>query len=353
MKYRVRQMDIRSVEQGLLELWQRNLGLEGDPEQRFRWYYRDNPAGEGVSFLLEHGEEGNTTLVGSAGLNVRSFDLAGEEVSAGIMGDFNVDRQHRTLFPAFMMQRAVCGHTRANLGFGYGFPNQAAEPVLLRASCKRLALQSRYVRPLATGDHVLKVVENPLAVAGLSLGADLLLRGFDSARSAPSRLAHRLRWLTDVDGRFDALWQEARRHYPIIGHRSADNLRWRFLQKAEQFEIAAVTHRISGQLAAYAVVQREESVAHLRDLFSSDVQGLDLMLSLLVPSLRSRGCRSISFCFLGSQGIIQLLKLHGFMYREDETDKLMVVHVARQPKEVAETLLDPENWYLTELDEDE
>ena len=88
-------------------------------------------------------------------------------------------------------------------------------------------------------------------------------------------------------------------------------------------------------------------------MFSHNLLGLDNLLGRLIPALRRKDCSSISFSFLGNEQVIQLLRWHGFTYREDETDKLVVVHTARQEAATAAALLDPERWYLTEFDEDD
>ena len=357
MTYSVRQVEALTDDEQLLQLWKRNLELEGDLERRFAWYYIENPAGPGISYVLEHEADGVKQVVGSAGLNLRTFWLNGKAVSAGIMGDFNVDRAHRSLFPAFRLQRAICGHARKEFGFSYGFPNKMAEPVLRRSGFKKLGMHSRYSRPLRSAEYVGKLISNRLAARGISWGADLLMRELDRGRSLPARLLYELQWLPDVDERFDQLWRMSRGTYQIIGNRGADAVRWRYCNKTdEDYDVVAICHRRSDMLMSYAVIQPELSkgVAHLRDCFGKNEQCIDLLLSMLLPQLRDRGFSSVSISFLGPRWFILLLQRHGFFYREDDTDKVVVVDAATKNLGIDEArLLDQERWYLTEFDEDE
>jgi len=358
MSYTVTTPDIRSVEDQLVGQWQKNLASIKSHHHRFRWYYLDNPVGRGVAFVLEYrapDDHQPSSVVGSAGVSQRRFFLRGKPVMAALLGDLNVDLDHRTMMPAIMLQRATRTHAEQTFAFVYGFSNRRSAPVQRRAGYRRLGDRKRYACPLRYETFVDAAIPNRVlsrAVAAALTGA---ARVVDLVRSAPVLATHRLEWLADVDQRFDRLWQRCHHRYPIIGYRGADFLRWRFVEKpGETFEFVTLTRRASGELEAYAVLERDprHEMIILRDLFGEDETRIHKLLSLLIPALRRRGHRSVSVSFLGARRLVDVLARHWFAAREDRPNPVLVGPGGQLGDDRA-ALMESENWYLMDVDEDE
>ncbi len=149
-------------------------------------------------------------------------------------------------------------------------------------------------------------------------------------------------WLDEFDPRFDRLWEQRGRGYPVMCERTSAFLRWRFAR--DQYRIMALV-RANGDLAAYAVLRDsktdDEDVIEIVDLFGASEREIDAMFACVVPAARRLGASSIGFRFLGNRAVVRLLAKHGFARRNE-------------PRAVVVTgsLRDVDAWFLTDLDED-
>jgi hypothetical protein len=210
---------------------------------------------------------------------------------------------------------------------------------------------ARYVRVLQYEPYVRGIIPLPLLakMAGKALNQASQLADF-SRRSRVFPTA-RLEWLSDVDSRFDGVWQNAQLSHPILGYRGADFLRWRFVQKpGTRCDIPALVHKPSGDLRAYAVLQREDRVAHIMDLLGRTEEDVGLLLTLLLRDLRVRAVGSVSIRFLGASWVKHLLEWHGFRLREAVRDVVLIP--GDQLSLQADFPYHLESWYLTDADED-
>jgi hypothetical protein len=345
---------VRPVEDGagleaLLRLRAANLHTSAaiDPRAQHRWYYEQNPAGPGQALLLMKDGE----AIGCAGIGTRRFSLAGTPLRGALLGDFAVDREHRTGLPALVLQRAVARQVQRDHDFAYGFPNAAAVAVFRRVGFQQLGLIRRFVRLLRHGDYLARIAPHPALGRAAALLPDLAFALRDTVRSRryPPGLALVTLGRAEVDERFDQLFTEQQHHHPMVGQRGAAFLRWRFFDRpGETHEVAALIDRDRGdRLCAYAVLHIDRGRAHLRDLFGGE---LALLLQRLAPALRSRGIEAMSVRFLGAGAVARTLLACGFHPREAE--RAVVVRPGRPGDPGADSLLNPERWYLTDADED-
>jgi len=351
-RYDVKYVKPEDVRTDVVRVWTDNLHIDDQGEAKFDWIYRravEPPPGVFVLFATDRGPEAR--IVGTAGLALRTFFAGDQPLRAGLLADLAVDRDHRTVMPALRLVRSARAAALRDCHMAYGFPNHSAEPVFLRCGYRRLGALTRWARVLRHARYVHRVV--PVAALSRSAGAaiDAGTLALLAARAAPALASHRLHWLASVDERFADLWQSARRWYPLIGKRDAAFLRWRFLaQPGREFRIAALAlRRAEYELRAYAVVEREGAVAHIRDLFGHPPD-LGTLLDLLLVALARQGAASVSFSFLGSNRIGQLLASRGFRTRQSERAIVCDTDVAR--RDLAALVDDAQNWHLTEADED-
>jgi len=352
--YAVRAAEPSSVAADVTALLARNLGTTcRDPKRRLEWFYLEGPFGPGIAHLLEHNEAsagGHGESVGCMGLGVRRYRRDGRTVDVAVLGDFAVDLHHRSLGPAMMLQKATRAYAQAHYEICLGYPNAKARPVVLRLGFHELGAMRRWVVPLRFGAQMRRRLPAPAAAAA-GFVLDAALGALERGGQLRGRGRYLLEESIEPDARFDRLDAEARALFPLVGVRTAAFLRWRFLRRpgGEPVGFYSLVTAEDRNLAAYAVVEREGSVAHLRDLFGRDPAAIALLLDMLLPRLRSTGAEAAWFAWLGPPWLDGLLTRRGFAARES---RYVVVDWSPSMEASSRELLDPTRWYLTEADED-
>lgn len=358
MSYRVRAVEAHSAAGALIDLWTRNLGTAcQDAKRRLEWFYEESPAGPGVAHLLEHWIDGESpAVVGCMGIGTRQYWCGAAAVKVALLGDLAVDRKHRTLGPALLLERATRVYAQENFRMSLAFPNAKARASVLRLGFRELGQMCRFAVPLRYAEYMRRRRwPRPLAtLAGLMLDAATAALAH-SRRKTAARI-FRLERIGTPDHRFDLLWQKARAAFPlapaigVIGVRSAEFLAWRFLRKpgpACQFH--GLTSRADGDLAAYAVVEKEGGIAHIRDLFGHSPETVGALLDLLLARLRRDGFTSASLHYLGNSWLVSSLTDRGFKPRQTQT---VVIDWGAHPPEELGQLMNVQRWFLTQADED-
>ena len=357
VEYSIEHAEPAEVRGDLLRLWWDNLPVTRESaDAKYQWTYLEPPLRpDGVFVLRATRGDQAAHIVGTAGLCRRSVFANGRALRAGLLGDLAVDRDHRTALPAIRLARQVRQRAVEQYDITYGYPNHAAEGVFLRCGYHRLGTMSRYAAVLRHAPFVRRVLDVPVLpdIAGAGLDAARMIAR--APRTARARWRYQLQWLDDVDPRFDDLWLRARDQYPLIGQRDMRFLRWRFLRHpTERFQIAALTgQRAARAVHAYAVVQRQGGSAYLRDLFGR-LEAIGPLLDLLLPALRDQGCTSVSIGYLGAPHLVDLLLSRKFEYRHSNRTVIVACGngIDAEPGGLADAVVDPERWYLTDADED-
>src|SRR5271170_6419892 len=99
--------------EAVLRLWRESVydpGIAAVAEQRYPWFYEQNPAGAPSTWLglLEPAHE----VIGCGALYPRTPLVEGRPLPCGVVGDFAVDKAHRIGGCAVAIQRAVLQHGR-------------------------------------------------------------------------------------------------------------------------------------------------------------------------------------------------------------------------------------------------
>lgn len=345
--YAVREADGAAVEGELVALWSRNLHMGGDPRDKHRWFYAGNPLGPARAFLVEP-KDGAGAAVGTCGVGPRAVACAGRRLQAGLLADFALDAEHRTVMPGLVLQRALAAYARARFDFSYAFPNDAAIGILRRIGYRLLGRTGRYVRLLSVRGLLARRVRPRALVGLLSALPDALLSATDRAKAAilPRTLA--LEWTTAPDARFDALWERARARHPFAGERTAAFLRWRFTERPGlPGRLAALVDREAGTVRAYAaVVEKVKGIALVADFLADDGDALTALFRRLFPALRELGYDQALAYFLGAPAVETALREVGFSFR-NPAKNVVVDAPADSPVPT-----DPAGWYVTEADRD-
>lgn len=349
----------------LYRLWCENLALGTTPEAHFQRLYRDAPEPTSTVFLLRARARGpaNAEIVGSNGLSIRRFQLgAGLEGRAAVSGDLVVAHAHRSLLPALHLVRAVRDHTMSEFALCYGFPNDKAAGVMVRAGFRVLGTMTRYARVLRHATYLPRVAarlhapprlakivdaaaRHPLA-RGLASLLDLARLASGFPEIAYARAHYRLAVLDEPDARIDELWERARSEYDVIGVRTAAMLRWRYPRGV----LAALVRSSDHVVMAYALFELDAArTAHIRDVFGHK-SALGPLFDLLLPALWRHGAVSASIRMLGAPYLAAVVDTRGFQPRPGQ--RTIVVQVGREHETMRARLEDADAWHLLDLDED-
>ncbi|HVJ90983.1 MAG TPA: hypothetical protein VM580_14365 [Labilithrix sp.] len=351
MKYEASGVPAAEAEADVVRLWNERAARANDAI--FRWGYLASPVGTGHCFLLRATDNDVTNVVGTVGVGVRRVDAGGVTLSAAVLGDFFVLKGHRTFFPAFSMQRAVLTWARKNFDLVYGFPNESAQPIIKRLGFKGMAHLLRYVLVLRHTRYIAARVGSKLAARALALPIDgyrrLLRPGI--SRRAPRGLT--LQRFHRVDERFDRLFETRHFRNLTVGHRDAKLLQWRFLDHPDKpSQLYGLTER-TGRLLAYAVVEIENDVAHVRDLLGVDIEAMTQILRLVGGVVRRQGCAALSFTCCAPPDLARGLDRLGFRVRDGGKGPRTLYGHAGDALSNARALSALEHWYATEADEDQ
>lgn len=352
MTYRVERAESSVVEQTLVRLWTDNLQMRGNPRHKFEWYYRDNPLGPATAFLLEYASpEGAAHIVGSCGVGTRRVFAGGRPLTAALFADFTVDKAHRTLMPALVLQRALCAYATASHDFAYAFPNDAAVGIFNRIGLQTIGRARRYVKVLRSASIVRRHVPwGPAAsVAGALIDRALIAR--DVLRGG-GRRQYRIEWLDDPDDRFNRLWAKVQPQWKVIGDRSAAFLRWRFTKRpGVPARLAALSARDTREIHAYAaVVDKNPGEALIADFLATSDETLSMLLTRMGPALAKKNYSRAVTYFLGPRHVDHALRRAGFQFRNDA--KFVIVGAREGAPAGMDLLARADDWYLTEADRD-
>jgi len=360
--YRVVRARPDQVRAELERLWADNLTVEGGVRAKYDWLYRDAPLPADAVFMLRT-DDG--AAVGTAGIGMRDVQLGGRLVRAGVVADLAVDKAHRSVGPALALVREAKQWGEGAVALLYGFPNKLAQGVFKRVGYQQLGAMARYARPLRHRQYAGRLEERHLHRApaalrgwligaaqqpGLALAAGLALDARKLGRDLPRAWAARQLkhgFVEGPDARLDALWARARGEYAIVAARTLRFLAWRFPPRPGRTWRLAV-ERGTDALRAYAVVDRVDGIAYIRDLFGHKADVVTL-LDRLPLGLYRTGAASMSMRYLGASWLSEALLARGFAVRQADR---MIAIAPGLPVAGGPELRDVSAWHLTDADED-
>ena len=337
--YAVTGADLESDREAIVALWSSTLGHAERRNDKFDWFYRRNPGGT-PTVLLAHPAAAAAASIGVVGLGPRRMQIDGRPLTAGLLADFGVSPEHRTLYPAMLLQTALRDRCLPRLGLIFGFPNPRSEPVVRRLGYSAVGRFVRYVRVVRSADYLPAAIP---AIARRGLGGliDGWRRGALPRPPEPDALA--IEWQERPDERFDALWQAQIGQPMLIGVRDRAFLEWRFESKPWRQCRFLTLRRLDGGLAGYAVCETADKALHIRDLLIDPrlPGSLGPLLRAAFRAARASGRSSVSFEFLGPRWMRDVLLALGMVPRESSS-----VLATALPEAAGPPLIE-RDWYLT------
>lgn len=343
--YRVRAADIERDQSTVLRLC-RTSALNGSPE-KYRWNREGNPFGPTWCALAIESSSGQ--VVGTTALFPRRLLVDGTSLRAAAAGDFAVEPGHRTLCPAIALQKTALDACQAGVfDLLYGFPNDAARPVQLRAGYYSVGQFDAGVRLLRT--------RTAFARRGQELwkwGADTfdaILTFVSKESRAKLSTTYRYASLPQFDARFDRFWTNAMTEHRIIVERNSRYANWRFVEcPMRKYLLFAAVHRITGEIGGYVVwSSSQEGKTRISDLMAYD-HAFDGLLAGFIRQQRDQNAYCITIAYFGNNNLVRKLRRFGFMFRRTRSEVLLSVGPGvPAPKR----FVDPDNWYLLDGDSD-
>ena len=349
--YSVEIADIYNDRNIIINIWKRNLTAHGPEEHeiRFDWHYHHCPFGPGRVWLLRSLRDGS--IIGTAGLGLRRIRMGDATILSGIAVDFAVDREHRLLLPALMLQRAVIRGLEEDLDLVYGLPNRTAIKIFGRVGYQMLGTLSRYVKVLRVerflnSRKMVPKFARPLVGAIADTG--MRLRSPETWRQVKGRV---LKELQEFDGRFDDLWEQVSTGAEMIGVRTSDFLRWRYkdcpLQDYVTLGLLSLGEdRLFGYVIFYAGDDEQVRIADL--LTDGSESAVENLLAGVIRWSRRTGAASVAFELFGAPWLEGVLRRFRFVKREMDA-QLSVFPRVEAPTELMSDRL--KDWYFLRGDE--
>lgn len=341
--YRCEPASLVRDREDILSIWKVCLSNVTGQTAKFDWFYVGSEAGSPVVSLLRHAESGRCVGIATAGPRRASWN--GRVVHIGILVDLAVVPEHRSLFPAMQLQRALQQSVPGGLSALYGFPNPRAAAVFARVGYTKTLEVRRLVRVLRSRVYLQRHVPGWVAA--------LVARPLDQAMSvwagkwAWKRGLFKASWSSEVDARVDSLWDAAAHGNGPILIRDARFLRWRFdRMPGRAFRYLNVEDG-EGRLAAWFACEDDGGTLAVRDFWTrGGYDSIDpSIVGLLVREASKIACSAVLLEFGGAPNIIGTFEAAGFSERSRRPLFSYFGAGSIPPRDAG--------WYVTSADEDE
>jgi hypothetical protein len=291
LDYTVVPADLRKDRQVIIDLWRRNLADINHLEEKYDWHFLNNPFGPGQIWILQAGGQ----PIGTTSLGMRPLKLGETLTIAGVACDLAVNKDHRFLQPALMLQRALLASADPGIRILYGFPNPGGASVMKYVGYRELCRVHRYAKILRLS-HYLQGL-GKLATRG-SLVARMADRGFAAFQAFGrwNRNGRVTKPLPCFDQRFDELWSRVSSRHAALIVRDQRFLKWRYQEcPLRQYKILGLLAQDESRLLGYLVYCVEDSTAVCVDLLApGGAQDIASLLSSWAAAAWGDGVASLS-----------------------------------------------------------
>jgi hypothetical protein len=353
--YTVSPVDPRQERQSIFEVWRRNLSSTDKLDEKFDWHFLRNPYGPARCWLLR---TDTGAAVGTAALGPRPLKIGTSVVTAGVACDLAVDKEHRFLQPALLLQRAVVGAVGPDLPVIYGLPNPQGAAAPKRVGYREVDSVARYAKPLRLSPYLRR--HRLLAGAAPVLGGAL-----DFVYGLAARFRERrpqgavAEAVPEFDERFDELWGRSKSAHEVIGVRDRRHLTWRYREcPLQSYTTTALLTRDRSQVLGYIVSYLQDDRAFCADILADEGADAEALIAAWVRDARDRAANTVSVLCRLPPALQAALDRVGFRSRtatpaprpthgpQPEPSRTLLVYAAPGYEAVAQT-----PWYFTPGDE--
>ncbi len=310
--YRVECADIEKDREAILAVWKRNLANTDNLEEKLDWHFRNNPCGRGLCWKLEADGE----IVGMASLGMRRLKMGSSVVTAGVTCDFAVDKRHRFLQPALILQRALLTSSGPGVSIIYGFPNSRVAAVMRRVGCQELCSVDRFAKALRVSPYLRRRPGLSRLTPVVGGVVDFGYTAF-SAVIEGSRGNYTSEVLIDFDGRFDKLWHRVKDQRTVLTVRDSRFLRWRYQEcPLRQYVTIGLLSKDRSMLHGYLICYVEDQHATCVDAFAAaDTNVFRSLILAWTDWARQRSLTGLSIKCSGDSVLLEALQRLQFSRR--------------------------------------
>ena len=338
----------------IISLWRQNLADIDHLEEKYDWHFLNNPFGQGQIWILK--ADGHP--IGTTSLAMRPLKVRDTVTTAGVACDLAVNKDHRFLQPALMLQRALMSTARAGIGMLYGVPNPGGASVMKHVGYREFCPVHRYAKVLRMSHYLQRSGK-------LGAMAPLIGKIADQGMAAWHSIGRRTdsrgtQVLHGFDERFDELWNQLGSKQTTLTVRDRKFLQWRYRDcPLRKYKTIGLQTDGGSRLLGYLIYYVEAHSSVCADLVALDGAGnLDCLLSSWAALASGDGLASLSVS-CSDEVLAATLMSRGFSKRSTilackphgrtpphEQCKTLFTHERQAPSEP----LVAESWYYTEGD---
>jgi hypothetical protein len=352
-EYAVISAHLEKDRQVIIDLWRRNLADTSHLEEKYDWHFLNNPFGPGQIWILKaDGQPIGTTSLGS-----RLVRLGNRIATAGVACDLAVNKEHRFLQPALMLQRALLSSANPEVQIFYGVPNPGGACVMKYVGYRQFCSVHRYAKVLRPSHYLLR---SPKLKGMAPFIGSIVDRGFLAWQSFGQRQDRRVaQILPCFDERFDELWNGLRCEASALTVRTRRFLKWRYREcPLREYKTLGLLTADESTLLGYLIYYVHDVSAICVDLLTpGGVEDLNCLLSSWSVLALGDGLASLSIS-CPSGNLANALLRHGFSQRSVVPESKSLRTQAQEPCKTLFTHLQlagteptaADSWYYTEGD---
>jgi hypothetical protein len=310
-EYAVVSADLEKDRQVIIDLWRRNLADIGHLEEKYDWHFLNSPFGPGQIWILE----ADGQPIGTTSLGMRPMKLRDTVTTAGVACDLAVNKEHRFLQPALMLQRALISSANAGIRILYGVPNSGGASVMKYVGYSEFCCVHRYAKVLRISHYLQRIGKFGATAPLIGRIAD---QGFAALQSFGRRRkdGRVTQVLPCFDERFDELWSRLSAEHPTLTVRDRRFLKWRYCEcPLRQYKTIGLLTEDESRLLGYLIYYVEDHSAICVDLLASGgTEDLDCLLSAWAALAWGDGLASLSVSCSGGSLAATLVR-QGFTQR--------------------------------------
>jgi hypothetical protein len=352
-EYAVVSADLEKDRQVIIGLWRQNLADVGHLEQKYDWHFLNNPFGPGQIWILK--ADGHP--IGTTSLAMRPLKVRGTVTTAGVACDLAVNKHHRFLQPALMLQRALMSSAQAGIQMLYGVPNPGGASVMKYVGYRESCPVHRYAKVLRMSHYLQRSGKLGAMAPFVGKIADQGLAAWQSIGRRQGRRGAQI--MHSFDERFDELWSRLGSRQTTLTIRDRKFLQWRYRDcPLRQYKTIGLLTDDDSRLLGYLIYYAEAHSAVCVDLLALDgAENFDCLLSSWATLASGDGLASLSVC-CSDQALADTLMRQGFSQRsiasarksgkaqQHEQSKTLFTHDRHAASEPAVAA----GWYYTEGD---
>ena len=310
--YKVVKADLTRDRDRILALWQHLADSDAPGAEKLDWFYIDNPAGEGIIYLLWFIPENRPVGIMCAGR--RNFRVGDQILHGAVFGDFAMEPAHRSLGPSLLLQRKVMDEALANFDVFFGFLNASSARVRQVGGYQVNEKLVDSIIPLRLAFHLKKRLPDILATIVSSIMQPL----YDTMLRV--RIKKHMKGYQDaaVNRDFiDGLWSQACKNSTIMGVRDWGFLSWRMSPNAGRKYAVSGIRDASGKPCGYIAYEFQlNDTVVVVDYLALNNSVFAALLCYLISHTEKTNTPSISICTnVKDSEKLRVLRKLGFVAR--------------------------------------